>query len=119
MKLFQRHGTIEPMKSRLRELQVVVDRADTFAKWAMTSRQARDGFNTHVGICIQNIDKLKWVLGQHTAKNCWAAGSNLMFKEATLRHADRIEKSLAALGLNCNIALESVKRCNVYDKRDS
>ncbi|KAK1530952.1 uncharacterized protein CCOS01_06055 [Colletotrichum costaricense] len=49
----------------------------------------------------------------------WAAGSNLMFKEATLGHAGRIEKSLAALGLNCNIALKSVKRCNVYDKRDS
>ncbi|KXH44501.1 hypothetical protein CSIM01_08787 [Colletotrichum simmondsii] len=75
---------MEPMKSRLRELQAVVDRADMFAKWAMTSRQARDGINTHVGICTQNIDKLKWDLGQHTAKNCWAAGSNLMFKDATL-----------------------------------
>ncbi|UQC84933.1 uncharacterized protein CLUP02_10429 [Colletotrichum lupini] len=49
----------------------------------------------------------------------WAAGSNLMFKEATLGHAGRIEKSLAALGLSCNIALKSVKRYNVYDKRDS
>lgn len=116
---FNTHATIEPMKSRLRELQAVVDRANTFAKWAMTSPEVRSGINTHVSICTENINKLKGDLGQHTAKNCWAAGSNMMFKDTTLRHANRVTESLTALGLNCNIALNSFKRCSVNDSRDS
>ncbi|KAL2874324.1 hypothetical protein SGCOL_010495 [Colletotrichum sp. CLE4] len=116
---FTTHSKIEPIKSKLREFQAVVNRANTFAKGVVTSPEVRSSIDIHAGICTENITKLKLDLDQHTAQNCWASGANTLFRDATLTHANRVTVSLAALGLNCNIALKSFKRCNVITSGDS
>ncbi|OHE94149.1 hypothetical protein CORC01_10606 [Colletotrichum orchidophilum] len=108
------------MKSKLQKLQVVIERAKVFANKPKTSPYVKLNIIKHAAVCSQVIQGLNKNLDDHTPDHCWALGKGNSLKKRTRENTKSLEESVGMLGLDCNIGLQSVDRCDPVDtKKDS